>query len=456
LSRTILVVGGGPAGSVTATFLAKEGFTVRLIESQRFPRYHIGESLTPSTRGILDLIGFADRLDGAGFQLKRGGVFVWGDDTWVIDWGEIFGSTVKTWQVDRSRFDAMLLDNARDHGVAVEFGVSARSVTFGPDGRPSAVACRRDDGTEFTIDDFDFLVDASGRYGLLSARHLRNRQPHAFFRNVAIWSYWDGAHALPDCPEGGINVVSSPKGWYWVIPLGGGRNSVGLVTHKDLFAEDRRRHADLDALYHAYLGESEAVSGLLSEAEYRGPVRVETDYSYVADAFSGPGYLLVGDAACFLDPLLSSGIHFALYGGMVGAAAVASAYRGEVTEEEGLRFYDFVYRRAYTRMLALVSDMYGRYSGKEDLFWTADGLVGEANAAGEQREKAFGEIIGGLTDVREATRPETRIGSARLEQEANRVRSGEPLLGVRRDMGADTTVDGLQLQIGPRLGLKRV
>jgi 2-polyprenyl-6-methoxyphenol hydroxylase-like FAD-dependent oxidoreductase len=111
---TVLVVGGGPAGSVTATLLAQEGFRVRLVESQQFPRYHIGESLTPSTRHVLRLAGVADKLDAGGFQVKRGGVFRWGTDSWAIDWSKLFNDHVRTWQVDRAAFDARLLDNARE------------------------------------------------------------------------------------------------------------------------------------------------------------------------------------------------------------------------------------------------------------------------------------------------------------------------------------------------------
>ncbi|WP_019059271.1 NAD(P)/FAD-dependent oxidoreductase [Streptomyces prunicolor] len=459
MSDNVLVVGGGPAGSVTATFLAQEGFSVRLIESQHFPRYHIGESLTPASRRVLDMIGVADRLDELDFQRKRGGVFLWGDDTWVINWSEIFGVDVHTWQVDRGRFDALLLDNAREKGVKVEHGITAKSVTFGDTGRPTAVDCKAEDGTDFTIEGFDFLVDASGRSGLLSSKHLRNRKPHEIFRNVAIWGYWDNARALPTCPEGGINVISSPKGWYWVIPLGGGRNSVGLVTHKDMFAEDRQQHSDVESLYHAYLDANEPVKELLSGATYNGPVRVETDYSYVADEFSGPGYMMVGDAACFLDPLLSSGIHFAMYGGMVGAAALASARRGEVTEAEGLRFFEVSYKRAYTRMLTLVSNMYQGYRGKNDFFWTADRLVGKDRTG---KEEAFGEVIGGLSDIREATDASTRIGTAKLEEEARRVQQPElnpnrPLFGAQHKMGQEEDpIDGLQLVTSPRLGLQRV
>jgi flavin-dependent dehydrogenase len=463
----ILVVGGGPAGSVTAALLAKEGLSVRLLESQRFPRYHIGESLSPSACHILRLAGVADALDSGGFQVKRGGVFCWGQDRWIIDWGKLFGPNVRAWQVDRADFDALLLENAASKGVQVQHGITAKRVTFTPDGRPCAVRCTAEDGTPLTIGGFDFLIDASGRAGLLSARHFGNRRPHRFFRNVAIWGYWTGARLLPDSPEGGVNVISSPKGWYWIIPLAGGRTSVGMVTHKDTFARDRRAHDSTDALYHALIAESAAVSALIADGEYHPPSRVETDYSYVADRFSGPGYLLIGDAACFLDPLLSTGVHLAVHGGLVGAAALASAHRGEVTPDEGLWFFEYAYRRAYTRMLALVSSMYECYTGKDDLFWTAERLTRDipASERGTATPASFGQIIAGLSDLRETTQ-ETSIGvlTAQLTAEALRVQrhalasdAGHPdFTALRATPHDDDALMGLRVVTHPQLGLQRL
>ncbi|MFE1880592.1 NAD(P)/FAD-dependent oxidoreductase [Streptomyces diastatochromogenes] len=462
----VLVVGGGPAGSVTATLLAQEGFDVRLVESRQFPRYHIGESLTPSTRHVLQLIGVADKLDAGGFQVKRGGAFRWGDDSWVIDWSKQFGDHVSTWQVDRAAFDALLLDNAREKGVRVEHGIAAKSVDFDEDGRPRAVHCVREGEGPVTLDGFDFLIDASGRAGLLSAQHFRNRQQHRFFRNVALWSYWENARLLPDSPEGGVNVISSPKGWYWVIPLHGGRTSIGLVTHKDVFARDRRAHGSLDDLYRSVIAESDIVSDLVADATCVAEARAETDYSYVADRFAGPGYMLIGDAACFLDPLLSTGVHLALYGGLVGAAALASVRRGELPEAEGLTFFEAAYRRAYTRALALVSSMYETYQGKDDFFWTADRLVREDAGAerGARDSVSFGEIIAGMSDIREATDARTRVLTDRLADEALRVQkeapAGDPDVGepsfdvLRTEPHRDDSLLGLRVVTEPRLGLR--
>ncbi|MFF9458402.1 NAD(P)/FAD-dependent oxidoreductase [Streptomyces flaveolus] len=463
--REILVVGGGPGGAITATLLAREGMDVRLIERERFPRYHIGESLAPSTRAILDLIGVSEELDRKGFQKKRGGVFRWGKDAWTIDWIQLFGDEVKSWQVDRDAFDAILLDKARESGVQVTEEVTAKRVSFTGE-RPTAVHGTGKDGRDFTIDGFDHLIDASGRYGLLSAKHLKNRRAHQRFRNVAIWGYWKGGRSLPGTPEGGTGVISTPEGWWWVIPLAGERTSVGFVTHKDVFARRRTEHRSADELYHALLRETPVVQELTEGFAYIEPTRVETDYSYVADRFSGPGYMMVGDAACFLDPLLSTGAHLAVYSGFVASAAISSMARGEVSAAEGEQFFEMSFRRAYSRMLSLVSFMYDQHNGRDDIFGTADRLAGNGLAGDDKPAvpASFGEIIAGLTDMREASDAAGRVRSSVLKHGARgAVETADGHGGESPDFkilhsspAEDDAVMGLRLVTEPRLGLGRV
>lgn len=456
----VLVVGGGPAGSTAATALAQAGLDVRLIESAVFPRYHIGESLTPSCRAVLAATGVADKADAHGFVIKHGGAFRWDDEKWVFDWGKQVGA--RSWQVDRSEFDQLLLDHAEENGVRVRTGVSARGVRF-DGGRPVAVDCVPRDGAPYVIDDFDFLIDASGRHGLLSARHFGDRKPLDNLRNVAIWGYWDGATTLPDTPAGGINIISSPEGWYWVIPLAGGRAGIGYVTTRDAFARDRARPASTEALYLGLLAESETVGKLTAGATFTGGARVETDYSYIADRFCGDGYAIVGDAACFLDPLLSTGVHLALYSALTAAASVISMARGEVTQDEALRFYEFAYRRAYTRLFALVSIMYERYLGRDGFFATSDRLVGGDTPLDDSH--SFAEIISGLSDLREASDSSTRVLTDRLRDEALKVQvrsvtdpgSGRPdFTSVLGDPLSDAESADFRLVTTPRLGLERV
>ncbi|WP_432906096.1 NAD(P)/FAD-dependent oxidoreductase [Micromonospora matsumotoense] len=461
----VLVIGGGPAGSTAATAMAQAGLDVQLIESAHFPRYHVGESLTPSCRVVLDVIGVSKILDDYGFVKKNGGVIHWDDDQWTFDWH--MQSGVQSWQVDRSEFDTLLLEHARQNGVSVTTGVTGRSVQFA-DGRPVAVECFRDDGESFTVDDFDFLIDATGRNGLLSARHFGNREPLSNLRNVGVWGYWTGARLLPETPTGGINIISSPEGWYWVIPMAGGRMSIGYVTTKDAFARDRREHPSSDELYRHLVAVSPTVAGLTAGAEFLGGTRVETDYSYIADQFCGPGYAIVGDAACFLDPLLSTGVHLALYSALTAAACVASMDRGEVSETEALRFFEFAYRRAYMRLFALVSIMYERYLGKDGFFLTSDRLIGDEQAGKAEEgvsSRSFAEIIGGLSDLREAAHSSTRVITDQLRVEAVRAQMrslrapdsvGPDFTPVRGNPLSDAESADYRLVTSPQLGLERV
>lgn len=461
----VLVIGGGPAGSVCATAMAQAGLDVSLLESAEFPRYHIGESLTPSCRAVLEAVGVASKLDEHGFVIKHGGAFRWNSESWVFDWGKQVGA--RSWQVDRGEFDDILLRHAEANGVRVRTGVRARSVGF-DGGRPTSVVCRPTGGADFVVDDFDFLVDATGRHGLLSARQFGDRRPLANLRNVAVWGYWSGARVLPDTPTGGIDIISSDEGWYWVIPLAGGRTSIGYVTTKDAFAR-QRGDASPDEYYLGLLAASPTVGELVTGAEQVGPVRTETDYSYIADRFCGPGFAIVGDAACFLDPLLSTGVHLALYSALTAAACVVSTERGDVTEDEGLLFYEFAYRRSYTRLFALVSLMYERYLGKDGFFSTSDRLIGDDLAerpASGMSSDSFAEIIAGLSDLREATDSSTRVLTDRLRQESLNVQlralasdDGKPMPDFTSVLGNpldDAESADFRLVTAPRLGLERV
>jgi flavin-dependent dehydrogenase len=462
----VLVVGGGPAGSVTAIALAQAGLTVSLIDGAEFPRYHIGESLTPSCRSVLEAVGVAGKVDEHGFVIKHGGAFRWNSDSWLFDWGKQVGA--RSWQVDRAEFDALLLEHAWENGVSVRTGVAAKSVEFDGE-RPVAVHCRPKSGEDYVIDDFDFLVDASGRHGLLSMRHFHDREPLQNLRNVATWGYWTGASVLPDTPIGGINIISSDEGWYWVIPLAGERTSIGYVTTKEAFARDRVSSESLDDLYRRLVSTSETLKPLVVDATQVGAARSETDYSYIAERFCGPGFVIVGDAACFLDPLLSTGVHLALYSALTAAACIASVERGEATEQEGLLFFEFAFRRAFTRLFALVSVMYERYLGKDGFFRTSDRLIGdgvEEQLADGLSSTSFAEIIAGLSDLREATDSSTRVLTDRLREEALKVQlralgdaagpSMPDFTSVLENPLRDAESAHFRLVTSPRLGLERM
>src|SRR6266516_691617 len=252
-STQILIIGGGPAGSTAAGLLAREGFQVTLLERDRFPRYHIGESILPSCRPIFETLGVWDKIESHGFQPKGGAYFQWGSEEWEVVFNNMGDDTPNAWQVVRSEFDKILLDHAAELGVEVLEGVSVRDIEFDGD---RAVAAQ---WYETKAPDrrgrlaFDYVIDASGRGGVFATRHLKSRRFHDVFRNVAAWAYWKNAKPLDRGPKGAIAVCSLPNGWFWAIPLHDGTVSIGLVTGVHL------------ATYSAMLGAASVASVLRGE-----------------------------------------------------------------------------------------------------------------------------------------------------------------------------------------------
>ncbi|MFH7594127.1 tryptophan 7-halogenase [Streptomyces racemochromogenes] len=408
----IPIAGGGPGGATAAALLARRGFEVTVLERDRFPRYHIGESLLPSLLPVLEAMGARELVEGYGFVRKTGAFYGWGGEEWSLGFDEPHRPAPYSFQVVRGEFDRLLLEHARGQGAVVREETSVRQVAL-PAGRATEAAWATRDGREGSTA-FRYFIDASGRAGVLGARRRGARRFHDAFRNVAVWSYWRGAVPLPSAPDGAIGVFSLPEdGWLWAIPLHDGTLSVGLVTGKRSFHRARERHGSVDAVYHQAVEGSPHLTRILARARRTAPVKVESDYSYVSRAFCGEGYFLVGDAACFVDPLLSTGVHLAMYSGLLSAAAIGSTLRGEVDEGAARRFYETAYRQAYERLLILVSAFYRLHDGRDAYFRKAQTLS-RRDRAGMRLHESFLDIVTGVEDVRDAREEAVDLLHAKL------------------------------------------
>ncbi len=370
-----IVIGGGPTGSSIATYLGREGRRVLLLEREKFPRPHVGESLLPGVLPYLDALGVREAVEAAGFERKEGQTFVWGIDrsSWEIDFRELDVHPY-SYFVDRARFDQLLLENAAQKGAVVREEHAVTRVLF-EKGRATGVAVRGPDGVERT-EMARFVVDASGQSALV-ARGAGLRRVVRGLKNVALWAYWEGVERLPGHKRAHILTTNVPEGWIWVIPLGE-QTSIGVVTSS--VTKSEREGLGTVAWYARVIERAEAVWPLLKGARRVTEVSGARDWSYRSRRFSGPGILLAGDAACFIDPILSTGVHLALTSAYWAAACVHSALEQPRHEAFFRRFFDDTYAALYRELLTQVKAFYKASGRRDSIFWTSKQVlrVGES------------------------------------------------------------------------------
>jgi flavin-dependent dehydrogenase len=355
----VIVIGGGPSGATVATLVAASGARVRLLERDRFPRYHIGESLIPETFWALDRLGMLEKLRGSRFVEKHSVQFVseqgkLSEPFYFADYKPHESS--RTWQVSRAEFDRLMLDNARDHGVEVEEGVRVLEVLF--EGR-RAVGVRTMDerGVEREMRG-RVVVDAAGQSCLIQDR-LGLREWDPVLKKAAVWTYWKGARRDGGRDAGATLVMQTAgkKGWFWFIPLHDDLTSVGVVASYDhLFKEQPGRNAE--EIFFAELARCPGLQPRLEGAERTGPFRIAKEYSYRSREVAGDGWVLVGDAFGFLDPLYSSGILLALKSGALAADAIVAALAAGDTSAARLGAWGPDYIAGMERMRKLVCAFY--------------------------------------------------------------------------------------------------
>ena len=364
----VVVIGGGPAGSAAATLLADQGWSARLFERERFPREHVGESLLPASLPILDALGVLPAVQEAGFIEKYGATMVWGTDhePWSWYFRETNREFPHAYQVWRPTFDKLLLDNAREHGVDVREQHRVTDLSMSESGVKLRVASST--GAEFDAR-ARFVVDASGQNGVI-ARKLNLRRHDDYFQNLGVYAYFEDAAHLEPPDDGNIFIESYPEGWVWMIPLSGGRTSVGAVVDSRAGQAGIQEHG-IAEFFQAQLAQAPRASALLAGAHrFDGP-HVIRDWSYVAEPLVGDTHILVGDAACFVDPLFSSGVHLALSSALLGAAYVTTALRTPGLAEPAAQVYAELYMQQYRHFRELARLFYASNRSVDSYSWEA-------------------------------------------------------------------------------------
>ncbi|KFE68365.1 tryptophan 7-halogenase [Hyalangium minutum] len=418
----LIVVGGGPAGSSLAAFVAQQGHRVLLLEKEKFPRYQIGESLLPSTvQGICKLLGVYEEIHQAGFTTKNGGTLKWGrsPEPWTFNFrdtpllGGAFGRGY-AFQVERAKFDNILLQNAKRKGAVVREQQTVRGV-IEENGRVVGLRYEDETGQPREVRG-RYVADASGNTGTLYT-HVGERVWSKFFRNLAIFAYWRGGKRLPAPNQGNILTAAFKEGWFWYIPLthNSDLTSVGAVVPVE--SADRIRELGHEKAYLEFIRQSPIISEYLANAqriedhELYGKIRIRRDWSYMNSRFWRPGMVLLGDTACFVDPLLSSGVHLATYSALLASRSINTFLRGEVNEERCMEEYEKRYRKEYGVFYDFLLSFYDMEQEVESYFWAARKVINTEEKANEQ----FIRLVAGSTSAHEFFQDREGIGSRMAE-----------------------------------------
>lgn len=428
----VVVAGGGPGGSTLAAIVAMRGHRVLVLESEQFPRYQIGESLLPPTvHGICRLTGCADEVARAGFTRKRGGTFKWGanPDPWTFSFSvapRMAGPTSFAYQVERMKFDRILLENARRVGAEVREKCTVTKV-FDEDGRAAGLSYTDADGREHLVR-ARYVVDASGHRSRIYRSVGGSRKYSEFFRNVALFGYFENGKRLPEPNSGNILSVAFDSGWFWYIPLSPTMTSLGAVVHRELA---NKIQGDPEGMLLKLIEECPLISDYLADArritngEY-GRVRVRKDYSYYHTTFWRPGLALIGDAACFVDPVFSSGVHLATYSALLAGRSINSALEGIVGEEAAFREFEARYRHEYGVFYEFLVSFYEMHVDEASYFWEARKIT----KSSQPELQAFVSLVGGVSSG------EFHLGDS--EAIASRLSSGSKEFGNAVQQLADS------------------
>jgi flavin-dependent dehydrogenase len=348
----VLIVGGGPAGSTAATCLARAGLRVACFERERFPRFHVGESLLPANIPLFERLGVHDAIKKAGFLLK------WGANVADEQEGGAYGFAFMRkgqrdfgYEVPRAEFDTILLRHAEAQGANVFQETSVESAQITADG--VAVTVRPRSGEVRTVKGA-FLMDASGRDAFLAGVvGRRERIPN--LGKVALYAHFAGAQRFPGLEEGNIRITVFDGGWFWWIPFTGEITSVGCVLHARTV---RERSGSVEDLFDAMVARCRAVADGVAGARRVSPVYRSANFSYRTSPVVGDRFLRMGDAVAFVDPIFSAGVFIAMQSAEIGSSAVIAAFRDGDFRARRFRRYERAVRRGMAPFFALMEKYY--------------------------------------------------------------------------------------------------
>lgn len=388
----VIIVGGGPAGATTAGLLSKRGHRVLVLDRERFPRYHVGESLIPGVMVPMEELGLKERMEAKGFERKYGGTLIWGNNE--VPWNFSFttgGRIPYAFHTRRADLDALILDRARELGAVVVEDATVKDTIEDEDGRVVGVryALRGLPATHEAR--ARLVIDASGQARVIGRKYTEvnwNEQ----LRNVAVWTYFDNCHRLPGDEWSNILIEGVDDGWFWGIPIDKGVFSVGYVTRSELASESDE---SLEELFKSKMQTTTKLKELLKDATQAAGYRSARDWSYTQDRFHGNGWVLVGDAAAFVDPLFSTGVALATLAGSTLSKVVDKILAHPEIEEKALDRYSNAYQDFFHDIRQFVEGFYDRSKTKGFYFNMAQDVIDPDKK--DDAEVDFVKLVSGLS-----------------------------------------------------------
>ena len=412
-----VVIGGGPAGSTVGALLAEKGREVVVLEKSKFPRYHVGESLMPYCYFTFERLGIVDQLNERAYTQKHSVQFVTSDGKISAPFyffQHLDHPAATTWQVKRSEFDELMLENARAKGAEVREETQVVDFLY-EDGRVVGVVAESAAGERYELN-AQITIDASGRDGIFqSKKKWRRRDPK--LNKIAIWTLYKGAKRDPGLDEGATTVAYlEDRGWFWNIPMRDDIVSSGIVAERDYLYKDTR---DPKEIYEREIENNVWIKEHLSCGEQFGEYWVTGEYSYRSEHCADDGIVLAGDAFAFLDPVFSSGVFLALKSGEMAADAIDVALESGDVSASQFRDYGERLCQAIETMRSLVYAFYDNDFSFGKLIKKHGDLQGSLTDCliGDLVDKDYDPLINAISEITELPEPLSH-GRAAMEAKA--------------------------------------